>query len=401
MERASGCIYSITRFLSYLLAGLLAISLPLAILANNALRTFFSPDEVSNAVSNLVLLSGGLREQLTDNIVSEMWSEIGSIEDSRITSNLSPADRVEVGQILFPRDWVRTQVQENLGILMEWVESEEPFPKFFIDLNPLRNNLRGGGAFRIAEIWVDSLPPCTREQITQLESALQRSGSTRLNVCRPEGELRSRLIDDINQKLIQQLDNMPGEISLLEGAESDGALNALDTTRKNILGFLLLTRWMRLLPFLFMGLVMTFAIRSWQDLKRWWGIPIALGSVFLLMIILIGNSVGPGFLKNAVSQSAQPLELQESIVNTIWDLLSSVLNRSAFQALVLLIIVGASFILPTALRRKGIESTSQPETADVPIERVDEFPSPPQVKPFQPETITNTPTNDEPADSDE
>jgi hypothetical protein len=397
MERASGCISSIARIFSYVLAGLLILSLPLSILANNTLRTFFSSDEVGGAIADLLLLRTGLREQLTDNIISDNWSDLGLSEGSRVIGNISPSDRVKVGQILFPEDWVRKQVRENIGTLMDWIESEEMFPELVLDLNPLWTNLSEGGSYRIAEIWIDSLPPCTREQDAQLDSALQQGASSRVDLCRPEGELRTRLLDFANQRLIQQVENLPREISLLDGMGSENSVNGLNDFRKNILGFLLLTRWMRLFPFLFLGLIMTFTIRSWQDLRKWWGIPLGLGSIFTIVILLVGSNVGPGIIKNAISQSAQPAELQESIVETVWSLVSSVLSRSAFQALFLLIIVGASFALPAIILRKGKQSVPKPDVSDRPRDRIDEIPPPPQVEPFQPETITTTPTNDQSA----
>jgi hypothetical protein len=400
MEKASGCLHPIAHLLIYLLAGLLILSLPLSILANHTLKTLFSPDEVGSAIANLLILQGGLRDRLAEGIVSETWSGSGTTEGSRALANLSSADRAEVSQILFPADWVKIQVQENIEILIDWIESEEPFPQLFLDLDAIRHNIMEGGSLRIAEIWVDSLAPCNREQEAQLDLALQQGSSAALNFCKPEGELRKRLVNFVNEKWIQQIDQVPAEVPILDRMGSEELTKGLNEFRRNILSFLLLLRWMRLLPFLFLGLIMTLKIRSWQALGRWWGIPIGLGSIFTLAMILIGHALGPGIIQDTLSQSAQPVEFQESIVNSLWGLISAILNRSAFHALIFLGIAAVAFILPNVLGKREKESTHQPSPTVSSGERLDIVSPPPPVEPFQPDTITNVPTNDLPDGTD-
>jgi hypothetical protein len=402
MERASGCISWIARILAYLFAGLLVLSLPLSILANNTLRTILSPDDIGNSVAELLLVSQDLSGQLLGNFVSDSIAGPDSSFNSRTLANLSLEDRAEVTQILFPEDWLKTQIRLNIGSIIAWIDSEEPFPRLNLDLEPLWSQLRQGGSFRIAEIWVDALPLCTSEQETRLAESWQQGDPIGVNLCRPAGgELHQQLIDRANQQLIQMLDKVPVEISLLDEMGSNEVTKELSEFRRNILGFLLVMRWMRILPFLFLGLIMTTTIRSWSDMRNWWGIPIGLGALMTFLVVLIGNGIGPGILKNTLSQSAQPAELQESFVNTIWGLISSIMDRSAFHALILLIIVIFAFIIPILLRKKGTDSNPTPSSIDVPRSSANELPPPPQVEPFQPETITDAPANDRSEGNDE
>jgi hypothetical protein len=394
MEKTSGCISWITRILAFIFAGLLVLSFPLSILANNTLRTFLSPDVIGNTVADLLLLSQDFSGELLGNFMSDSRVEPGSSFNSRTLANLSPEDRAEVTQILFPEEWLKTQIRLNIGNIITWIESEEPLPRLVLDLEPLRSELRQGGSFRIAEIWVDSLPPCTSEQEARLAEAWQRGDLSGMNFCRPIGELHQQLIDRADQQLIQMLDQVPVEISLLDEMGSHAATKELGEFRRNILGFLLVMRWMRILPFLFLGLIMTLTIRSWSDMRNWWGIPVGLGALTTFLVVLIGNLVGPGVLKDALSQSAQPAELKESIVNMGWDLVSSILDRSAFHAFILLIMIIFSFIIPILFRKKGGDITPAPSYTDVPRSSANEHALPPQVEPFQPETITDTDTND-------
>jgi hypothetical protein len=400
MIRVTGCLNSIARLVAFFLVGLFILSLPIAILANSVLKTFFSPDEITDAVTSLLLHRGGFREQLVDHMVSDTWFDPGSNSTSRSLSSLSPADRIEIAQILFPEDWLKVQLQENIIVIINWIDSEEPFPRLVLDLEPLTVKIKQGGAFRIAEIWVDSLAACTVEQERLLDSAIQQGSTSRLEYCRPEGELRKVLIEFTDQQFLQRLDEIPMQISLFDEMSTEDGMKGLGEFQDNILGFILIMRWSRLFPFLFLGLLMIFAIRSWQDMRRWWGIPVGLGALFSLGVILIGNVFGSGILNNALSQSTQAFELQEPIVNVIWDLLSKVLDRSAFQAVVLLILAGLVFTIPILLHKKEPDTLPKPFAADATKVGPDELPPPPTVEPFLPGTITNASASDQGAENE-
>lgn len=389
MQRASGCLNKILKLMAYLLAALLIFTLPVSILANNILRTFFSPSEISEAVSSLVLMRGGLREQLVDNVFTSSWLDKKLTEGRKALVSLDPVDRIRITQILFPDDWVKSQVDENIGNLIAWIESEEPLPELILDLEPLRVQLQEGGSYQVAEILVNSWPPCTVEQAQVIRVALQQATPARFDFCNPEGELHKQLIDFLDRQLKTQVDSISSEISLLDETDSREASRNLEEIRRDILVLLLLLRWIRLLPFLLLGLLMTLVIRSWSDLRMWWGIPVGLGALFGIVLILIGHFVGPGLIKDSLLQSAQPVELQETIINTIWELIATVLNRSAFQALVLIILVAVGMTLPLLLKRRTPKVIPEPPVEPTPEDRMEDLPPPPQVEPFNPETLSD------------
>jgi hypothetical protein len=394
MERISGCRSWMARGIAFILAGLLALSLPLSILANNTLRKIFSPDEIGDAIGNLLLLNQDFNGQMLDNVVSGSGDNLISGSNSSSLANLSPDDQAEVAEILFPENWLRTQIDLNVNNFIAWIESEESSPMLVLDLEPLRLELRQGGSFRIAEIWIDSLPLCTDEQERRLTEAWQQSDEIEFSLCKPSGEVHQWLMDRANQQLLQMIESMPGEISLLDEMDSNEFTKGLDEFRRNILGLLLVMRWIRILPFFLMGLIMTFTIRSWAHMRKWWGIPIGLGALITLAVILLVNILGPGMLKNTLVQSAQPQDLQESIVNVYWGLISSILNLSTFHAFILIIILLFIFTIPILLQKKDGDSTREPPSDVSPWVSAEELPPPPQVEPFQPETFAEPPTND-------
>ena len=390
MEKASGCADIFLRLLSYLLIALLVMALPLSIFSRNTLRTFFSPDEISESVASLLLLRGGVREQLTDNLISTAWSEQASSDQGEALKSLTTQDRLRIAQSVFPKDWVNNQVRENLENIILWIESEEPLPDLGIDLVPLRETLQEGGSYRIAEIVVDSWPQCSVQQERQLERALQQDSAVKFDFCRPGGELHQRLIDFADQRLQQFIDNIPADIPLLEQINPGDGVRALEEFRRGVLRILLILNWLKSFPFLLLGLIMTFVIRSWRDLGRWWGIPLGMGAMLTLFLIIISHGIGPRILKDAFFQPVQFPEIQEPIVNAVWDLIASVLNRSALQALFTGLLGVALFIIPQLSKKKPPESTHPPTLEEPSAKNEEDSPSPPQVEPFDPDALESS-----------
>jgi len=323
-------------------------------------------------------------------LISTAWSEQASSDQGEALKSLTTQDRLKIAQILFPKDWVNNQVRENLENIILWIESEQPLPDLGIDLVPLRETLQEGGSYRIAEIVVDSWPQCSVQQERQLERALQQDSGVKIDFCRPGGELRQRLIDFADQRLQQYIDNIPADIPLLEQINSGDGVRALDEFRRGVLRILLILHWLKSFPFLLLGLIMTFVIRSRRDLGRWWGIPLGMGAMLTLFLIIISHGIGPRILKDAFFQAEQFPEIQEPIVNAVWDLIASVLNRSALQALFTGLLGVALFIIPQLSKKKPPEST-QPPTLEEPSAKMEEdSPSPPQVEPFDPDALESS-----------
>jgi hypothetical protein len=88
--------------------------------------------------------------------------------------------------------------------------------------------------------------------------------------------------------------------------------------------------------------------------------------------------------------------LQETILATVWDLIASILNRSTFQALILIILVAAGLALPIILKKRKSEPSSEQPVETSPEGRVEDLPPPPQVEPFNPPTINDIPRGGNP-----
>ncbi len=66
MLKESGCRNQLPTVSAYVLAIIFVVSMPLAIIAHNSIRVVFSSSVLSEALSELFLLRGGVREQLVE-----------------------------------------------------------------------------------------------------------------------------------------------------------------------------------------------------------------------------------------------------------------------------------------------------------------------------------------------
>jgi hypothetical protein len=380
--------------MAYLAAGLLVLSLPLSILSNNAIRTLFSPDDISEPLVNLLILRGGVRDQIADTLIAELWQEGAVLGDVEAPKYLSAQDRLQITQILFPAGWIREQLNQNLDILVGWIEAGEALPELFIDLSPIKENLQEGGSRGLAEIIVESWPICGNQQERQLDSALQKDSSVRFVYCRSQGDLYQRTINHVEQQIIQFKENIPDSIPLWDQINREDGLRALEEFRQSVLGLLRILNFIKPAPFLFLGIIMTLIIRSWRDLGRWWGIPLGMGAIFTLLLILLGHGFGPGILKNAMSQSGQVPDIQEPIVDAVWEVFAKILNRSVIQAFVYGAIGLVLFILSQKSKKIPSELPQVAVSEEKSVEAVEEIPPPPQVEPFDPDSLASTSKRD-------
>jgi len=70
-------------------------------------------------------------------------------------------------------------------------------------------------------------------------------------------------------------------------------------------------------------------------------------------------------------------------------MIASVFNRSAFQSLVLVILAAAGMTLPLLLKSRTPKVIPELPVEPTPKGGMEELPPPPQVEPFNPETLSD------------
>ena len=114
MVSDSGCRQRLISFIAYGLAICFIVALPVSIIAHNAIRILFSSDALSEAVTELVLLRGGIREQLLDETFTSDWLDNLTSDRGNPFEFLTPQDRLRITQNLFPDAWIENQVRMDL-----------------------------------------------------------------------------------------------------------------------------------------------------------------------------------------------------------------------------------------------------------------------------------------------
>jgi hypothetical protein len=145
----------------------------------------------------------------------------------------------------------------------------------------------GGGAEEILEMIVDSWPSCSPDQTAELREALQGSEEVPILQCEPPEPYRERLMGTATEMMMEALREIPAEF-VVGGEEIDPQETADLMTVKEWIRFVrTLSRSIWLVPIAMLGLIMAFAIRSWSELGRWWGIPLLLSGIIIFGYALL------------------------------------------------------------------------------------------------------------------
>ncbi len=394
MGKYSGCGRTLLRILAIILVVLLVGVLPTSILANNVLNIVFSTENVTKIVSELLILRGGMRDQLVVQTLNSEWFSELSEDYAGAFSYITPRDEQIIAKILFPDEWIESQTRNFVTDLMIWIESDVPMPKITLDLLLLRQHLESGGIKRFVEFIVDTWPECTAPQANRLERGLNQAPSSLTEFCKPEGDLKIRLVEITTASLINQLHDFPSEIPLDEGLETQNSAAQLKEFRENVLVMMLLMRWIRIIPFLFLGLLMVLMVRSWRELGLWWGVPLIIGAVFILVLNVLSFAIAPARLRDILVQTEVVPEVREALFSAFWPAVDSVLKRSLLHGFIILVIGIALLIVTLTTKAKpspSIQTETSPSTTD---ETSDPIFSPPPVSPFKPEEISPEPEPD-------
>lgn len=351
MDRLTGCARTLARILAFVVAAILVFGLPMALLANNTLRVLSSAEALAEIGNTLVTVSGAGEKFAQEMLINIAWEEISDDEKS-VMDSLGKQDWDKITQILIPQDWLQAQIRENLEKLLQWLYSEDPAPDFGFDLEYPKSVLKDGGAQRIVGHLIDSWPACSAEQMQQMADALYRDSPKRIPLCRPSDELRGPLLESITLRILGRIEALPSRIPLGGSLNASEAVEKLASFRKQVLVLSFILRLARLLPLFLLGALMTLGIRSWRELGQWWGIPLAAGALLSLLLVIGMHAIGPDLLARALADSEAALMGRELIKQALWTLIASILNRSAFQALLALMLATALFGATWALSSK-------------------------------------------------
>jgi hypothetical protein len=207
------------------------------------------------------------------NLTQEQWESV-------LTQVLTPA-------------WTQTQTESALDQLFTFLDSDDGTVSITISLVDLKANLSGQNGVNIVRDLVNAQPPCTEQLLDMLfDIASGDFTPDELLLCAPPESLFDELTPEIETALGAILQEIPDEAmieqNLFGGDEDRGSQGEGPNPISSIRSIRLLLRFSPLLPFLFLGLLTLFGVRSLKGLLLWWGIPIGIVGLSALALALLG-----------------------------------------------------------------------------------------------------------------
>lgn len=334
----SSCAQSASRITAGLLAFVLILGLPLALLASNWARVFFDPERMAEAVGQGLIDSGILREMAMETLFPRDPVEGGS--RFGVFQGLDAIGRERALELLIPRGWAQDQVGRLLNDLYAWFDNDQPRPALTLDIGPVRERLLSGGARELTTLLVDSWPDCTPDQLEQLR--LRGFGADELPeglMCHPPEPQRTGLIDQATRLLINELKPMPSVLPL-GNPSPPGGIEDVGRLKQGIRLIRALARWGWLLPLSTLGLIAAVVARSWPQLLRWWGVPLVAAGGTGMATLVVAGPLGLRLTQRALAQSQLPPFLEQAMLGVGDRLRDAILGALLFESILLLVIGG-------------------------------------------------------------
>jgi hypothetical protein len=282
------------------MAVLLAVLLPVTLLAFNVGRVIFSPDIVKQAAAEAIVESDIVVEGLR-------WYAEGQAEEREQEQADTPAQQQEPDVLLLlsyidPDSWtaIRDEVLPDEIIIawMEhvvdatyaWIDSEDPLPQVRLDMRDFKARVGGEHGTQALMIAYEALPSCTETDVADFLSRLSAAPAgteVLFNPCKfPEPWVDTQ-IAEYQSTLDQVVREIADEYRLVDRLNEDN-VNVIDTPAETAKSILVLIRfamrWSVILPLVLALLVLAVAA-PYRRRGLWPGLPLIIGGVLALLII--------------------------------------------------------------------------------------------------------------------
>jgi len=350
-----GCARIASRITAGALALALILGLPLSLLAFDWARLFVDPERMSQVVGQQLLDSGVLRETAMKAIFPSDPGE-GEVRFSEF-QQLDPAARERLLDILIPRGWAQEQVTRIVTDLYAWFDNDQAKPALSLDIGPLKERLTSGGAQELVTLLVDSWPECTPAQIEQLrQQVVGTRGFPSEAMCNPPEPLRTGLIAQGSRFLMESLKPLPAVIPLGDDSGPSG-VEDVGRLKQGLRLVRALARWGWLLPLSTLGQMAAVVVRSWPQLLRWWGVPLAGAGGTGLVLLLGAARLAQRLTERALAPGQLPAFMQQALLGVGGQLRDEVLGALLFESILLLLLGAALWGIGAYLgRRRRVEA---------------------------------------------
>ncbi len=362
---------AISKFIAFILAGILIVALPLSLLLNDLGDVVFNQEEIGGIAEDVIInseiipaalefITNGRAEQISTKIENTDRPEGKELNLYNLISGMEDEDWIRFQGALLADDVIGSWVVNTVGGFFSWLNSDDPFPNIRWDMRPLLRKMSGQEGRQAVVAYYESLPDCTDLQMEEMQTQpgdpLPRAKMVE-ELCKlstfPHAE-QIQVYDDIMQMVV---DATPPEYDATQALlkESSG-ITGLYTLKWRIRTY----RWnldiALLIPLALLFLILLFGVRSLEGLGQWWGIPLIGGGLISLITALLAVPLWRGLLTGNLMPKAIPQTslLYVEIVNGTSRVVGPIFSPLIWQAFLILIIGAGLLTMSFILRMRQV-----------------------------------------------
>ena len=374
----SGCLGTANKGIAMILAVLLVVIMPFALLAWDVGRVFFNPPLVKEILIDEVVhtdLVPVTLEWFSKNAVKERaqgYDASSRADEPDILAMLALIDRNDwrriTAEVLPPEvlsDWIMVTVDG----LYAWINSGDAVPRIIWDMDPIKARLSSQNGVNVMMLVYNKLPLCTERQINEFARRLAvapRGEKVEYSLCKFPNVYQGKTVgwlDDQAEGFINSLDpvvqNVPSRLNLVEAlGQGENTQNSEDQGGKALLRAIrsgMRLSW--LLVAVLLVLILLLVVRSTESLARWWGIPLLISGFFTLLPGLAYHRLVTNALANAQLPDLQPVVIEE-IHRVSIRMADAAFRPLVFQAIILSITGIALLVWLFIQKRQSVPNLS-------------------------------------------
>ncbi len=359
-------INAIFKFIAFILAGILVLALPIALLANNLGNVVFNKEMISGIATDVIINSDivpAALEFATNQQADEISTKIEGTERPEgrglnlfnLIFSMKDKDWIKFREALLEEEVIAGWIDNTVQGLFAWLDSEDSTPIIIWNMEPLIQNMSGPQGEEAVVAYYESLPDCTdlqmEEMRTQPGEPLPRAKMVE-ELCKlstfPHGE-QIQVYNDVMRMVV---DATPKEFdatkALLRGGDQ---IRGNFTLKWRLRTYRYQLDTVMLYPLGLLFLVLIFGVRSMESLGQWWGIPLIGGSLIALLSSLLSGTLWRGYLTGNMPENIpQTSMLYHQIIESTSRVISPVFNPLIWQSFIILLIGAGLFTMSFILR---------------------------------------------------
>jgi hypothetical protein len=341
----------VAKILAFILALLLLLSLPIALLAFDVWRVVFNPPLLKSFIADEVLRSDLIPvalEWFSDRRAQERVESgeaLTGVDEPDIVLLMSFLDRDDwraIKQEVLTDEFLTHTVSVTVDGVYAWIDSADRVPQITWDLTTFIDRIKTEHGANAVLIAYDNLPPCEQKEIDDYlyRLSLVPAGTEVLyNLCEFPEPWHDDQISDYENALFAVVDNVPAQFALtdeLSGvADQGGAGPEALKEQLRLIRLIGMLAWV--LPLAVVLLIVALAVRSLTGLARWLGLPLLVGGILTLLPTLVYRLLITSVLA-AGALSETPEAVKAEVTRVINRLADTIFQPMLIQAVIIIVI---------------------------------------------------------------